>query len=240
MRHKLAGQKLSRTTGHRKALRRNLAAALFQHGRIKTTLPKARHVQRFVERIISIAKRGDLAARRRVIAVLQDRFLVDQEETDIVRSKSWRIVKGPKLVRKIFDEIAPKYADRPGGYTRIIHLGKPRLGDNGQQVYLELVDPEQQKQTRRTRTGGGRRRKAQVRYQAAAVLKSAKAGKKEHVAEETAEPEAAAPQGAEAQQGEQPAAQAQHADQPQATAEAPDQQPAEQQEEQKKEEQSDQ
>jgi len=178
MRHRLAGKKLSRTTAHRKALRRNLAAALFQHGRIKTTMAKAKYIQRFVERIITIARRGDLSSRRRVISLLQDRFLVDQEETDIVRNNSWQIVKGPRLVSKIFGEIAGKYADRPGGYTRIIRLNKPRLGDNGQQVYLELSDPKKDKKTKRTRTGGDRRRKAQIRYQAVAVLKQSKSGKK--------------------------------------------------------------
>ena len=178
MRHRLAGKKLSRTSAHRKALRRNLAAALFQHGRIKTTMAKAKYVQRFVEKIITIARRGDLSSRRRVISLLQDRFLVDHEETDIVRNNSWQIVKGPRLVSKIFGEIAGKYVDRPGGYTRIIRLNKPRLGDNGQQVYLELIDPEKEKKTKRTRTGGDRRRKAQIRYQAVAVLKQSKSGKK--------------------------------------------------------------
>lgn len=178
MRHRLAGRKLSRTSAHRKALRRNLAAALFQHGRIKTTMAKAKYVQRFAEKIITIARRGDLSSRRRIISLLQDRFLVDQEETDIVRNNSWQIVKGPRLVSKLFGEIAGKYTDRPGGYTRIIRLNKPRLGDNGQQVYLELIDPEKEKKTKRTRTGGDRRRKAQIRYQAVAVLKQSKSGKK--------------------------------------------------------------
>jgi len=177
MRHRIAGKTLSRTTDHRKALRRNLAAALFEHGRIKTTLVKAKYIRRFVERIITVARKGVLNARRRVISMLQNRFLIDQEETDVVRNKSFKVVKGPMLIRKIFDEIAPRYAERSGGYTRIIRLGKPRLGDNTEQVYLELIDPEQEKQSRRTRTGGDRRRKAQIRYQAAAAVgKPAKSG----------------------------------------------------------------
>lgn len=175
MRHLVAGSKLSRDKDHRRALRRNLAAALFISGRIKTTRAKAKFIKPFVERIITIARAGDLVARRRVIALLQDRFIVDADETDVKRNKSFEVVKGPTLINKIFSEIAPKYAERPGGYTRIINLSKSRLGDNGEVVYLELVDPDEQKTTKRTRTGGNRRKRAQSRHELAdALLKSAK------------------------------------------------------------------
>jgi len=165
MRHLIAGKKLSRDPDHRKALRRNLASALFISGRIRTTAAKAKYVKPFVEKIITIARKGDLNARRRVIAMLQDRYIVDTEETDVTRSKSFKVVKAPTVINKLFSEIAPRYADRPGGYTRIIPLARPRLGDNGQVVYLELVDPQVQKTTRRSRTGGNRRKKAQLREQ---------------------------------------------------------------------------
>jgi large subunit ribosomal protein L17 len=175
MRHLIAGRKLSRDTDHRRALRRNLAAALFISGRIRTTEAKAKYVRPFVEKLITIARKGDLNARRRVVAMLQDRFIVDSEETDVKRNKNFEVVKAPTLIKKIFSEIAPKYADRSGGYTRIIRLAKPRLGDNGPVVYLELVDPAEEKKTKRVRTGGNRRRKAQLREQFMnAVLKTSK------------------------------------------------------------------
>lgn len=176
MRHLVSGRKLSRDIDHRMALRRNLAAALFIHGRICTTEAKAKFVRRFVERLITIARKGDLASHRRVIALLQDRYIVDAEETDVTRDKSLNIVKGPTLINKVMKEIGPKYAGRTGGYTRIIHLATPRLGDGGPRVYLELVDPAEEKKTKRSRTGGNRRKKAQMREQfMSSLLKGKKA-----------------------------------------------------------------
>jgi len=192
----VSGKKLSRDTDHRRALRRNLAAALFISGRIKTTEAKARFVRPFVEKIITIARKGDLTARRRVVAMLQDRFIVDAEETDVKRDKNYRVVKAPRLVAKVFSEIAPKYANVSGGYTRVIHLPKPRLGDCGPTVYLELVDPTVEKKTKRTRTGGSRRRKTQMREQfAAGLLKGKKPAAKAE--EASAEPESQSEQKAE-------------------------------------------
>jgi large subunit ribosomal protein L17 len=153
--------KLARDKDHRKALMRNLAAALFISGRIKTTLPKARFVRSFAENLITIAKQGDLNARRQVIALLQDRWIVDTEETDVKRDKSLNIVKGPRLIKKLFDEVVPKYAKLTGGYTRIIKLADRRIGDNSSLCYLELIDPTEEKKTKKTRTGGNRRAKAQ-------------------------------------------------------------------------------
>jgi len=126
MRHRVAGRKLGRDTGQRKALYRSLMTELFRHERIRTTLAKARSVQGEAEKLVSRAKAGlakkqegkqDLAERRHVAAVLYDKA----------------------IVRKLFDEIAPRYADRPGGYTRIIKLG-PRKGDAAEMAVLELVD----------------------------------------------------------------------------------------------------
>ncbi|MFA5864434.1 MAG: 50S ribosomal protein L17 [Phycisphaerae bacterium] len=163
MRHRIVTMKLARTTAHRRAMMRNLAAALFISGRIKTTIQKARFVRSFVEKIITLAKVGNLAARRQVIAELQDRYIVDKDETDVKRDKSLNIVKAPKLIKKIFDQIAPKYAGVSGGYTRIIRLSERRIGDNGELVFLELTDPTQDKNTKKSKTGGNRKLKAQSR-----------------------------------------------------------------------------
>jgi large subunit ribosomal protein L17 len=138
MRHAVAGYKLSRDSQHRRAMFRNLAAGVFQHGQITTTLPKAKAVQPFVEKLITLAKRGDLAARRHAIALLQDRDLatVDKQTGDpIFEEKS--------LIQKLFEDIGPRYSDRTGGYTRIIRLAQHRIGDGGELCVLQLVGEEE-------------------------------------------------------------------------------------------------
>lgn len=141
MRHGVAGYKLSRDAEDRRALRRNLAIALFTHGQITTTLPKAKSVQPFVERLISAARKGDLASRRRVIAALgHDQVIVKNDtDADVKRNRYGELVGGPKLVKRLFDDIAPKYANRPGGYTRIVKLARHRIGDGSNLVVLQLV-----------------------------------------------------------------------------------------------------
>jgi large subunit ribosomal protein L17 len=119
MRHRRAGKKLGRDSAHRKALYANLAGALIEHGRIKTTEAKAKAVKPFAEQMITLGKRGDLHARRLALAELRSQDVVHQ----------------------LFAEVAPRFADRPGGYTRIVKLG-PRFGDAADMVYLELVDYE--------------------------------------------------------------------------------------------------
>ena len=119
MRHARAGKKLGRDSAHRRALYSNLAGALIEHGRIKTTEAKAKAVRPIAEKMITLGRRGDLAARRQAVAYL--------------RSKD--------VVHKLFAEVAPRFADRPGGYSRIVKLG-PRPGDAAEMVYLELVDYE--------------------------------------------------------------------------------------------------
>jgi len=117
MRHQKTRNKLSRSASHRKALFMNLSRQLVQHERIKTTEAKAKAVKPEVEKLITLAKRGDLHARRQALAALgQDKF----------------------VVYKLFEEVAPRYADRDGGYTRILKLG-PRKSDATEMVYLELV-----------------------------------------------------------------------------------------------------
>jgi large subunit ribosomal protein L17 len=117
MRHRRTRHKLSRSASHRKALLRNLCKELIDHERIKTTEAKAKAVKPEVEKLITLGKRGDLHARRQALSTLgQDKF----------------------AVYKLFEEVAPRYADRPGGYTRILKLG-PRRSDASEMVYLELV-----------------------------------------------------------------------------------------------------
>jgi large subunit ribosomal protein L17 len=117
VRHRKSGRKLGRDSAHRKALYSNLAGALIEHGRIKTTEAKAKEVRPIVEEMITLGKRGDVAAHRHAVAFL--------------RSKS--------VTRRLFADVAPRFADRPGGYTRIVKIG-PRQGDAALMVYLELVD----------------------------------------------------------------------------------------------------
>jgi large subunit ribosomal protein L17 len=117
MRHHRAGKKLGRDASHRKALYSNLAGSLIEHGRVKTTVTKAKAVKPLVEQLISLGKRGDLHARRQALAQLRSRDVVE----------------------KLFEDVAPRFADRPGGYLRIVRIG-PRLGDAAEMAYLELVD----------------------------------------------------------------------------------------------------
>jgi len=140
-------------------MRRNQAASLFQHGAIRTTEAKAKELRRFVEKIITTAKQGTLHARRRVIAELgRNRRVFDenQEPTD------------QTVLQKLFDEIAPRYADRPGGYTRIIRLAERRIGDAGRQVLLQLVEETPSGASGEAQGASRRRRRAAKRHEAAA------------------------------------------------------------------------
>jgi len=116
-------------------MRRNLVASLFEHETISTTIDKAKEVKSFAEKLITLAKRGTLAARRRAIAMLGDR--------DIVTNEDNKPVKKGTVIGKLFSEIGPRYLDRPGGYTRIIRLSLRRLGDNSRLVLLQLVGEQQ-------------------------------------------------------------------------------------------------
>ena len=132
MRHRVAGRHLSRTSEHRLALRRNMVASLFEHETISTTLQKAKEVRSFAEKLITLGKKGTLPARRRAIAMLNNRAIYTEEDG--------RMVKTGTVVGKLFSEIGPRYLERSGGYTRIIKLSKCRLGDGGQLVLLQLVE----------------------------------------------------------------------------------------------------
>jgi large subunit ribosomal protein L17 len=121
MRHQRSGKKLGRDSAHRKALYSNLTGALIEHGRIETTEAKAKAVKPFAEKMITLGKRGDLHARRQALAALRSNHVVHQ----------------------LFADVGPRFAERPGGYTRIVRIG-PRQGDAAEMVYLELVDYEPQ------------------------------------------------------------------------------------------------
>jgi large subunit ribosomal protein L17 len=129
VRHARAGKKLGRDSAHRKALYSNLAGALIEHGRIKTTVTKAKAVKPIAEQMITLGRRGDLHARRQATAFLRSR----------------------DIVHKLFAEVGPRFKDRPGGYSRIIRIG-PRPGDAAEMVYLELVDEEYVATQREERT----------------------------------------------------------------------------------------
>ena len=120
MRHRKAGRKLNRTHTHRSALLSSLASALIKHEQIATTLPKAKELRRVADRLISLAKRGDLHARRQAFARLRD----------------------DAMVAKLFETLGPRYADRPGGYTRVLKAGY-RYGDSAPMAVIELVDRDE-------------------------------------------------------------------------------------------------
>lgn len=172
MRHGRAGYRLGRTSTHRTSTLRNLAAGLFEHGQIVTTIPKAKAVQPFVEKIITSAKSGTLADRRNVIAKLggdrmgfewlylpkkasdaekehvqkmrdtAGQFFDLPESSEVERNRYGELRKAPHLVKHIFDRIAPRFADRSGGYTRIVKLGRHRIGDGTELCLLQFVGAE--------------------------------------------------------------------------------------------------
>ncbi len=166
MRHNVSGRKLNRTAAHRKALYRNLVTALFKHERIQTTVPKAKEARMVAEKLITFAKRGDLHARRMAARKLYE----------------------PAVLQKLFEEIGPRYAERPGGYTRIMRLG-PRKGDNAELAILELVD-----NTARPKHIDSLKRKrarkilvAEEKAEAKAAIEEAAAEAAEETSEETSE-----------------------------------------------------
>lgn len=192
MRHRVYGKHLSRDGDHRRAMIRNLAAGLFEHGQIETTLPKAKAVQPFIEKIITIAKKGTYRARRRIEAKLNDRaihsWVADPnvpdarkdnpyfdlpDQSDIEFNRYGEVRKAPRLVQHILTKVAPLFADRDGGYTRIVKLSKHRLGDGGDLVLLQLVGREEGPQI-----GGGRsRRREQADRRTAYYAKLRKGGR---------------------------------------------------------------
>ena len=191
MRHRKAGYKLGRTTAHRTAMLRNMAASLFEHGQITTTIPKAKALQPFVEKIVTKAKKGDLHNRRQVISMLggdrrsfawsyipkdadeNERQAVETlreraevffdipDADQVERNRYGELRKAPKLVKHIFENIAPRFEDRDGGYTRIIKLGRHRLGDAGEICVIQFCGAEEGPEV--SGEPSGRRRQADKR-----------------------------------------------------------------------------
>ncbi len=137
MRHLKAGRKLNRNSSHRLALYRSLAMALFQHERIITTVAKAKAVRPFVEKLITLAKKGTLHARRLALARLGPASNSEVKPADDTKKDDKPDHR--KVLKKLFDELGPRFKDRSGGYTRIIKRSERRLGDAGVTAYLELL-----------------------------------------------------------------------------------------------------
>ncbi|MFK7788726.1 MAG: 50S ribosomal protein L17 [Phycisphaeraceae bacterium] len=188
MRHRVYGRKLGRKTNHRRAMFRNMAVALFTHGQITTTVPKAKSLRPFVEKLITMAKKGDLHNRRRAISTLggDKNMMVSEDAEGVVRNRFGELQKAPKIVKHLFEEIAPRYEDRNGGYTRIIRLGQNRLGDGTDLCVIQLVGVEDEDAPQ---TAGSRTRRGKANKRTAFAAKLAKGGS----ATAVAEPEEEAP-----------------------------------------------
>jgi len=186
--HMMRGRQLSRDTEHRKALRRNMAQSLFEHGSIRTTEAKAKEMRPFIEKLITLARRNDLTARRRVIQLMQDRRVTDEDQEFIKNDKGRDLT----VVQRLFDEVAPKLNDRQGGYTRIIKTAKYRIGDAASIVVLQLVTQDATPKGTARRSAGLRRKRNERKHQfAGRALKAARGTKGDN------KPEAAAATAAE-------------------------------------------
>lgn len=181
MRHRIRGRHFSRTSSHRRAMRRNLACNLFLHESIRTTPEKAKDTRAFVERLITLGRDDSVANFRRALALLDDKY----------------------VVRKLFREIGPRYVDRPGGYTRILKLDESqnRLGDNAKQVIFELVaegEAEHSAKEKERRRSRRERRLSQLAEEEKGSQEAAEAGE----ASEEAPAEGETPPPPEADQNE--------------------------------------
>lgn len=224
MRHRKAGYKIGRTSTHRTAMMRNMAVSLFQHGQIVTTIPKAKLIQPFVEKIVTKAKKGDLHSRRQVVKMLGENrkafewlhvpagaddgereqvervadrareFFDIPDASEVKRNRYGDLKDAPRIVRHIFENVAPRFAERDGGYTRIIKLGKRRIGDQAEYCVIQFVGAEDGPEI-----GGAasvRRQIADKRTAFAEEL-SKRFAKPEAETEAPAEPEVAAEEGTE-------------------------------------------
>jgi large subunit ribosomal protein L17 len=178
--HNLFGRQLSRDTEHRIAMRRNLVQSLFEHGRVRTTLPKAKEVRGLAEKLITMARKGvaakgddatrlKLLYRRRVIQEMNDRRLVDKNQDFLTGDTK-------TVVQRLFNEIAPKFIDVNGGYTRITKTSEYRIGDGGDVVVLSLTDSAEKPKGTIRKSAGLRRKRMEKRQEfAKKVLKDRKA-----------------------------------------------------------------
>ncbi|MEK6675919.1 MAG: 50S ribosomal protein L17 [Planctomycetota bacterium] len=221
MRHRIRNNALNRKSAHGKALRRNMAQNLIEHGRITTTLPKARNLRPFVEQLVTLAVKsrklaqgrdpeGSLGARRRILALLNDRAIIPANSkgeynamSDAGRAKSLRMASGRRhrtgeprgrlnftsesVVHRLIETIAPKYMDRPGGYTRVIQLAKTRIGDSARLAIIQFVGDETAPTSLTKPQKSARKRRTDKRYSfAAKVLKGSGGTKNRPTAAEAA------------------------------------------------------
>lgn len=194
MRHRMRFKALSRTSAHRLSLRRNMAQSLFEHGQVTSTIQKVREVRPFAEKLITLAKKahqGNLSARQRIIALLNDRAIIPDDHLDdytgrsdagrqkVLRARTGRRYRTgqPKgalsytaqsVVHRLINDVAPRFGDRPGGYTRVIRLGRARVGDGGERAVLQLVGDETPPTGLAKPPKSARERKAEARYAFAA------------------------------------------------------------------------
>ncbi len=217
MRHRVAHRKLNRTSAHRRALRRNMAQSLFEHGRVRTTLDKARDLRPFAEQLITLAKKAGagsaasvrLSARRRLGSLLGDRAIIPADHRRAYEmmsdAKRARVLHAPSrrrhrtgapkgrleftaesVIHRLIEDIAPRYQDREGGYTRLIRLSDRRIGDHAPLAVLQLVGDERSPGSITKPRKTARRRKADARY--AFAIKAAQ--ERRRAVEEAGEPAA--------------------------------------------------
>ena len=218
MRHRIQHRKLNRTSEHRKALRRNMAQNLIEHGQITTTLAKARDLQPFFERLVTLAIRararaalddaaGALRARRSLNRLLGDRVLIpkDHQEayagmSDAARTKSVRMASGRRyrtgeprgrlaftaeaVTHRLIETLAPRFEERPGGYTRLIRLPRRRIGDCSKLATVQLVGDEEAPTSLTKPKRSARRRRADARYAMAIRLSKSWVGSRRGAAKE--------------------------------------------------------
>ena len=183
MRHAKAGRQLRRTSEQKLALMRSLASSLIERGAIETTEAKAKELRPFVEKLITLARRNDLTSRRRVIQLMQDRRVTDEEQEFITNEKGRELT----VVMRLFNEVAPKFGDRQGGYTRIIKLPEYRIGDAADLVLLQLCTEESAPKGTARRSAGLRRKRNERRHQFAGRVLKKKESKPDAAADAPAE-----------------------------------------------------
>lgn len=210
MRHRVALRKLNRTKEHREALRRNMAQSLFEHGQIRTTLTKAKDLRPWVERVITLARKargGSVPAWQRLRSILGDRAVIPKDNQDeyegmsdaqrnrVLRSRSGRRYRlgqprgGQKftamsIVHHLVNNVAGKFDDRPGGYTRVVKLGRTRRPDGTSMAVLQLVGEEEAPGTVTRPEKSARARRVEKRYAAAAKAVKRRRPEKEEASEE--------------------------------------------------------
>lgn len=214
MRHRVKARKLNRTSSHHKAMQRNLAQSLIQHGQIRTTIEKAKDLRPFVEKLITLArsaKQGSITARRQIHKLLSDRSFIHEDRQadyeDLSMAKRQRTLRAPSgrrfrtgqakgklaftgetITHRLINTVAERFSDRAGGYTRLIKLDRRRIGDGGQLAILQFVGDEESPGSLTKPGKTARRRRADSRYALAVKLaKQRKGGRKSTPAADEAE-----------------------------------------------------